>query len=243
MDNNQGTISCALGCWLVALAGGVLAAALLMVLGDWRFIQAVFGGIVIAVAAGAVVSWIMCKPLPPVGASDTGSAKVPAPKPAAKAAPAPAAAAAPAASGSSAPAEGLVKASKPLPGEADLDARKSTWSYGSGDAAAQPAPVTAAEGPGTKPEALTSARGGTPDNLKEIKGVGPKLEALLHSMGFFHFDQIAGWGPEEVAWVDQNLKGFKGRVSRDNWVAQAKILAAGGETEFSKRVEKGGVYD
>ena len=37
-------------------------------------------------------------------------------------------------------------------------------------------------------------------------------------------------------------KGFKGRVSRDDWVEQAKILAAGGETEFSKRVEDGDVY-
>jgi predicted flap endonuclease-1-like 5' DNA nuclease len=45
-----------------------------------------------------------------------------------------------------------------------------------------------------------------------------------------------------VAWVDANLQGFKGRVTRDNWIAQAKILASGGETEFSKRVEDGDVY-
>jgi predicted flap endonuclease-1-like 5' DNA nuclease len=45
-----------------------------------------------------------------------------------------------------------------------------------------------------------------------------------------------------VAWVDQNLEGFKGRVSRDDWVEQAKLLAAGGETEFSKKVDKGDVY-
>ena len=44
--------------------------------------------------------------------------------------------------------------------------------------------------------------------------------------------------PKEVDWVDENLVGFKGRVSRDNWVEQAKILAAGGETEFSKRGAK-----
>ena len=44
-------------------------------------------------------------------------------------------------------------------------------------------------------------------------------------MGFYHFDQIAQWGPEEVAWVDQNLEGFKGRVSRDNWAEQAARLA------------------
>ncbi len=100
----------------------------------------------------------------------------------------------------------------------------------------------ASEGDGRKPEALQEARGGQPDDLKKIKGVGPKLEKLLHSMGFFHFDQIASWGAEEVAWVDQNLEGFKGRVTRDTWVEQAKLLAEGGETEFSKKVGKGDVY-
>ena len=77
---------------------------------------------------------------------------------------------------------------------------------------------------------------------KRIKGVGPKLEVLLNRMGFFHYDQVASWTAAEVEWVDGNLEGFKGRVSRDGWVEQAKILAAGGETEFSKRVEDGDVY-
>ena len=76
---------------------------------------------------------------------------------------------------------------------------------------------------------------GGADDLKKIKGVGPKLEALLNRLGVFHFDQVAAWTAEEIAWVDDNLEGFKGRVSRDDWVAQAKILAAGGETEFSAR--------
>ena len=89
---------------------------------------------------------------------------------------------------------------------------------------------------------MSAPRDGGADNLKEIKGVGPKLEELLHSLGVYHFDQIAGWGPSQVAWMDQNLKGFRGRVSRDDWVEQAKILAAGGDTEFSSRVDKGEVY-
>ena len=97
-------------------------------------------------------------------------------------------------------------------------------------------------GEGTKPAALDGPRDGKADNLKEIKGIGPKLEALCNDMGFYHFDQIANWTPDEVAWVNANLVGFKGRVSRDNWIDQAKVLAAGGETEFSKRVEDGDVY-
>lgn len=99
--------------------------------------------------------------------------------------------------------------------------------------AAEPAPSA-----GTKPKALDKPLEGGADNLKLIKGVGPKLEALLNRLGFFHFSQVAEWSAEEVAWVDQNLEGFKGRVSRDDWVAQAKILAAGGETEFSKRSKR-----
>ena len=79
--------------------------------------------------------------------------------------------------------------------------------------------------PGQKPAQLDGPREGGADDLKKIKGVGPKLEQMLNGMGFYHFDQIAQWGPEEVAWVDQNLEGFKGRVSRDNWVEQAARLA------------------
>lgn len=94
-----------------------------------------------------------------------------------------------------------------------------------------PAPETA--GDAGKPTFLSAARDGGPDDLKKIKGVGPKLEKTLHGMGIYHFDQIAAWGSAEQAWMDDNLEGFKGRATRDDWVAQAKILAAGGETEFS----------
>lgn len=77
----------------------------------------------------------------------------------------------------------------------------------------------------TKPEGLTAPRGGVADDLKEISGVGPKMERMLHALGYFHFDQVAAWSASDVAWVDENLEGFKGRVSRDNWVPQAKKLA------------------
>ncbi len=76
-----------------------------------------------------------------------------------------------------------------------------------------------------KPEML-SAPQGAPDDLKKIKGVGPKLEAELNGAGVYHFSQIASWTEKEVAWADDNLlDGFKGRISRDNWVSQAKELA------------------
>ena len=86
-----------------------------------------------------------------------------------------------------------------------------------------------------RPELLTAARATGPDDLKKIKGVGPKLEELCNKLGVWHFDQIASWSDAEVAWVDYHLEGFNGRIVRDEWVEQAKILAAGGETEFSKK--------
>jgi NADH-quinone oxidoreductase subunit E len=81
-----------------------------------------------------------------------------------------------------------------------------------------------------KPETLEGPRDGAGDDLKRIKGIGPKLEKMLHGLGIYHFDQIAGWSAEEVAWVDRNLEGFSGRVSRDDWTGQAKDLSSDGQT-------------
>ena len=134
-------------------------------------------------------------------------------------------------------ASGAVRPSTALPGQADLAARKGSWRY-------EPAPLMAtAPVPESKPTLLSAPRGGAADDLKMIKGVGPKLESVLHEVGIFHFDQIAAWTEAEVAWADENLVGFKGRVSRDDWVAQARKLAAGEETEFSRRAKDDGIYD
>jgi len=82
---------------------------------------------------------------------------------------------------------------------------------------AEAAPAAVVEG--VKPaNLLTEAREGGADDLKRISGVGPKLEGLLHENGVFHFDQIAAWGPAEIAYMDDKLS-FKGRIERDNWIA------------------------
>jgi NADH-quinone oxidoreductase subunit E len=90
-------------------------------------------------------------------------------------------------------------------------------------AAAKEAPV-AASAAEVQPETLTAPRASGADDLKKISGVGPKLEAVLNELGFWHFDQIAKWTADEIAWVDSRLK-FKGRIERDNWMAQAAALA------------------
>ncbi len=75
---------------------------------------------------------------------------------------------------------------------------------------------------------------GVPDDLRLIKGVGDKLNALLTSTGVFHFRQIASWNDSDIEQVDGKLEMFKGRIQRDDWVAQAKLLAAGKHDEFER---------
>ena len=65
-------------------------------------------------------------------------------------------------------------------------------------------------------------------------------EGRLHALGIWHFSQIAAWTPDNVHWVGSYLS-FPGRIDREQWIAQATQLAAGGETEFSRRVEHGDV--
>ena len=92
---------------------------------------------------------------------------------------------------------------------------------------AQPAAAADSAAQEAKPQTLTKARAGGADDLKRISGVGPKLEGVLNDLGFYHFDQISKWGAGEIAWVDSRLK-FKGRIERDDWVAQAASFAAEG---------------
>ncbi|MBE0581981.1 hypothetical protein [Devosia sp.] len=97
------------------------------------------------------------------------------------------------------------------------------------NAAPAPPPVTAlppagkSKSLGPKPATLSGPRGGQADNLKQIKGIGPKIEASLYAMGIFHIDQIAGWNKANVDWVDAQLS-FKGRIRRERWVEQALEL-------------------
>lgn len=79
-----------------------------------------------------------------------------------------------------------------------------------------------------RPQGLTAPRGDKADDLKRISGVGPKIEGILNGLGIYHYDQIAGWTAAETDWVDDHLS-FKGRIGREDWIAQAKTLAAGGE--------------
>jgi predicted flap endonuclease-1-like 5' DNA nuclease len=59
-------------------------------------------------------------------------------------------------------------------------------------------------------------------------------------MGVATYEQIANWTADDVGTVNNKLE-FKGRIERENWIEQARILASGGHTDFSRRFERGEV--
>ena len=202
MDKNSGLVGLALGSWLVAFLGGFLAALLLWFLFDWSFMQGAFVGLVVFIIVGAIVSWVMTRPLP---APNELELTTPPPPGAGKTAPTAAAPKAKAASAAPAPAA-AAQAEKPK------DEKP----------AAPEAAATASE---ARPALMMDApEGGQADDLKKISGVGPKLEQTLNELGIWHFHQVAKLTKSDIAWVDERLR-FKGRIERDDWVGQAKELA------------------
>ena len=85
--------------------------------------------------------------------------------------------------------------------------------------------IAEARRPDDEANLLTHAAFGEGDDLARIVGVGPILTELLHEIGVFYFWQIAEWSEEDVAYVDEKLLHFKGRIERDDWVGQSRILA------------------
>lgn len=124
-------------------------------------------------------------------------------------------------------ANGKVSAAAVKESAKPADATSATAAPAAGEPDAAAKNVTAPALPESKPELLTAARDGKPDDLSLIWGVGPKLAAMLNGMGVWHFDQIASWKAEELAWVDARLTGFKGRATRDDWISQASRLSTG----------------
>jgi len=109
-----------------------------------------------------------------------------------------------------------------------------------------PAPTAKAEPPEVekisddwKPTFFTAAPEKV-DDIKRIKGIGAVIEKTLNELGVYQFEQIASWDEKNCKWVDDFLA-FPGRITREDWVNQAKLLASGGTTEFAKRVDKGDV--
>jgi predicted flap endonuclease-1-like 5' DNA nuclease len=267
MSDHKKNSACQMGCWAMAAVAGLLTFVMLLTVGGYTFMPAAFVGAIAFILLGLLFGWLFCTPLPSAvdrsatgstsAAATSGSTAPSAGATASVAAGASAAVASTSTSSASAAAKAAAdkaeanKAAAKKKAAADKKAAKAAADKAAADKAVADAAsgedydgdgVREGANEGTKPATLTAAREGGADDLKRIKGIGPKLEKLCNTMGFFHFDQIAAWTPDEMAWVNANLEGFKGRATRDKWIEQAKLLASGAETEFSKRVDKGSVY-
>ena len=196
--------------WILALAAGLVAFGIAKVIGSMDWTPSVFLGVLIALAVGIflTIAWGGVSAAPSHAASAPNKAAMPASQ-------------APAVETAAPPAPVM---SAPVVEEAAPAAKVETSAVDEAASAAEPL-------------RLSGPRGGKADDLKEIEGIGPALEKLVNSLGFYHFDQIANWSDADVAWVDENMKSFKGRITRDKWVAQAKIIMAEGLEAFRIRAK------
>ena len=168
-------------------------------------------------------------------AAGTGAAKAASPAPAALMSTPAAAKSVPAAAK---PAPKKPAVAKAAPGAAKASAPKSSAPKASAPKAsaapkaAAPAKATAAQ-PAAKPAA------GKPDNLRRLIGIGPVNEKLLKAQGVTSFAQIAAWTADDIKRIE-DVMNFDGRIARERWIEQAKLLAAGNETEFAKQFPTAG---
>ena len=101
---------------------------------------------------------------------------------------------------------------------------------------APPAARDARRVPASEPTPVpTAVPTATSDDLTQIKGLGPKLSTTLADLGITSFAQIAAWDDAEIDRIDAQLGRFEGRIRRDNWVEQARLLAAGDADGFSAK--------
>ncbi len=232
-NNSSNRITaCVIVCWLLAFAFGVFIAAALIGWAELHGLVAAVIGLIVILIAGWLLKGMFCTDDIPASvvattAADAVSADVVAisgeEKPAVKAEPIKPAAKKTAAKSATTSKTKTAVAKKPA-------AKKSTAPK------AKPAPKKTV----AKKPVVTKYYKKAPanvDDLKLIAGVGPKLEATLNEIGIYQFAQVAVWKKVDIKEVDNQLK-FKGRIVRDDWISQAKTLAKGGDTDFSKKNRK-----
>ena len=239
--------TCKSRCWMAGAGAGLIVAAWLALVSHFGFFPAIFMGLVTCYLFGSFLIWAFCegraiggvakpaaqptaKPVAPVATAPAESA--PAPLMSAPAKAEPVQAEAPKAE--PAKAETPAKAEKPV---AEKPAKAAKPAPEDDPAVAADIAAVEAAGAGTQPAVLEAARAGVRDNLEVIEGIGPVLHGKLNEAGIFHYDQIAAWSVAEVAWIETNVKRAKGRVTRDKWVAQAKLIVSEGVEAFLIRAK------
>jgi predicted flap endonuclease-1-like 5' DNA nuclease len=128
--------------------------------------------------------------------------------------------------------------STPVRPHMNLAAEPSREGRGVADEAAAAASDVAGQMIGTRVHEQLPGATGTPDDLVKLKGVGPKLAALLNERGITRFDQIAKLSPGQVETLDEGLGAFRGRFARDRIVEQADYLARGDIDGYQARFGK-----
>ena len=136
------------------------------------------------------------------------------------------------------PAPAVAVAATPAPAPAPAPAAVAPAAVASAATAADVAALRS-----VRSEALIGAEATRPvrpsresDDLKRIRGIGVLIEKRLNSLGIAHYEQVANWTGADIERISRILD-FKGRIERENWIEQARILATGGQTEFSRRNE------
>ena len=211
--------------WVIGAAAGLVAFGALVVVGKFDLFPAGAIGAAVAGATGLFLGM-------PWGARSTGPMPVVAATKAAAAPSAPAPAPAPVVAEAVAQPAAFMSAPVAAPVAKPKAAPKPKVEKPAAKAAPKP---KAAKPAG--PERLKAPRKGKADDLKEIEGIGPAMETLVNSLGFYHFEQIASWSDADVALVDAEMKTFKGRITRDKWVSQAKIIVTEGLEAFRERAK------
>ncbi len=238
---------CNRNCWIVAGIAGVLVLLFTWGMGDLGFFGGLFLGLVACGLLGSLLVWLACNDRPELF-SDTDSQTVTDwAREAADSQPGSLLV-----SGSLGPEPALmtmpIVAGAMKATDEDAGAKAETATPAKVEPAKAPAkasvdaePAKAKAAPARK-ASQPAAADAPPDDLKRIKGIGPKLSEWLHENGITRYAQIAAWDADAVADYAERLGRMGGRIEADDWVGQARQLAEGGETEFSHRVDDGEVY-
>lgn len=223
-----GGSDCQRTCWIVGAVTGIGAAVLLMALAKLPLGLSALVALALGAGLAFFLSWAFCTgaQAEPVGEADVT------PVPPAVAQPVPM----PKTGAASRSADPLPVSAASAASRAPLrTARKPRSNAAPGSAGVRPIRAAGLDVAVTKSKTavqpgsavtLAAPRNGIPDPLQDIAGIGPMLERLLNDAGVWHFDQIASWKARDIAYFNGKIPGFRGRITRDGWVAQARALVA-----------------
>lgn len=243
MNNTE----CNRNCWIAAGIAGVLVLLFTSGMGDLGLLAGLFLGLITAALSGSLLVWLACNDRPELFNADEGQTGTDWAREAAESQPeellvsgalgpdpAPLTTLMPIMAGAVPAAQ-----AKPRP----VRKAKKTSKPAAGNVAVKSGAKSKNKAGAAKARASSRKRGAAaPDDLKRIKGIGPKLSDWLHENGITRYEQIAAWDGAAVADFAERLGRMGGRIEADDWVGQARLLAKGRETEFSHRVDDGEVY-